>query len=66
MFSPQNRPFDLIEVLPPSSAALREYLKQILEDSTKWNAAIESLNAENGTYRIVLEGRLQELQTAQS
>ncbi len=66
MFTTQNRSFDLIEVLPPSSAALREYLKQILEDSTKWNAAIESLNAESGTYRIVLEGKLRESQAATS
>ncbi|MGH7495896.1 MAG: hypothetical protein ACREOO_26365 [bacterium] len=66
MFSSPNRPFDLIEVLPPSSAALREYLKQILEDSTKWHAAIESLNAENGTYRIVLEGRLRDAEASRS
>ena len=65
MFTPQNRPFDLIEVLPPSSAALREYLERILEDSTKWNAAIASVNAENGTYRIVLEGKLREAQAVQ-
>ena len=45
---------------------LREYLKQILEDSTKWHAAIESLNAENGTYRIVLEGRLREAEASRS
>lgn len=64
MFTPQLRPFDLIEILPPSSVALREYLKQLLEDSTKCKAAIESLNAENGTYRIVLEGKLREEQAA--
>lgn len=66
MFSSPHRSFDLIEVLPPSSAALREYLKQLLEDSTKWSAAIESLNTEDGTYRIVLEGRLRESEAARS
>jgi len=66
MLTSPNRPLDLIEVLPPSSATLREYLKQLLEDSTKWNAAIESLDTANGTYRIVLEGRLRTSQELRS
>ena len=58
MFKAQIRDLDLIEVLPPSSTELKENLKQIIDDSSKWHAALASLNQDTGTYRIILEGTL--------
>lgn len=60
MFPFNSRELDLIEVLPASSPALKQNLEQIIEDSSKWNAAIASLDPSTGTYRIVLEGTLRQ------
>ena len=60
MFQFNSRELDLIEILPASSPALKQHLEQIIEDSSKWNAAIASLDQNTGTYRIVLEGTLRQ------
>ncbi len=62
MFKFKSRELDLIEILPASSPALKHNLEQIIEDSSKWNAAIASLDHDTGTYRIVLEGTLRQPQ----
>ncbi len=64
MFPFKSRELDLIEVLPASSSALKQNLEQIIEDSSKWNAAIASLDPHTGTYRIVLEGTLRQQSNA--
>jgi hypothetical protein len=58
MFQFNSRELDLLEVLPASSPALKQNLAQIIDDSSKCNAAIASLDKNTGTYRIVLEGSL--------
>lgn len=58
MFQFNSRELDLLEVLPASSPALKQNLAQIIDDSSKFNAAIASLDKNTGTYRIVLEGSL--------
>ncbi len=60
MFKFKSRELDFIEILPPSSEALKENLETILSDSERWNAALASVDHQTGTYRIVLEGRLRE------
>jgi hypothetical protein len=55
----QTRNFDLIEVTPPSSPALKEEINSILVGSQNWTAAVESLNRDDGSYRIILQGQLQ-------
>lgn len=58
MFQFNSRELDLLEILPASSPALKQNLAQIIDDSSKCNAAIASLDKSTGTYRIVLEGSL--------
>jgi len=60
MFKFNSRELDLIEVLPASSPALKQNLEQIIDESSKWNAAIASLDHSTGKYRIVLEGTLRQ------
>jgi hypothetical protein len=54
----KTRDFDVLEIIPPSSAVLKEKLADILGDSDKWNAVIESVDPATGTYRILLQGKL--------
>ena len=58
MFKFRSREIDYIEVLPPASVALKANLEQLIDDSSNLNAALESLDKETGTYRIVLQGTL--------
>ncbi|KAA0229573.1 hypothetical protein EDS67_11100 [candidate division KSB1 bacterium] len=60
MFKFNSRELDFIDILPPSSDALRTNLETIINDSEKWCAALASLDQQTGAYRIVLEGRLRE------
>ncbi len=60
MFTFNSRELDLIEILPASSPALKQNLEHIIEESSKWNAAIASIDPSTGTYRIVLEGTLRQ------
>ena len=52
------RDFDLIELIPPSSNALRVKIGNILKLSTSWTAAVKSIDQKTGDYRIVLQGTL--------
>lgn len=54
----QMRDFDLIEVAPPSSPALKTEIDNIISGSQKWTAAVESIDVGDGSYRIILQGRL--------
>jgi hypothetical protein len=54
----KTRDFDVLEIIPPSSSILKEKLDDILGDSEKWNAVIESVDPATGMYRILLQGRL--------
>jgi len=58
----KTRGLDFLEILPPSSPALKENIDSILDDSTRWTAAIEKLDPQTGTYRIVLQGTLSGLE----
>jgi len=58
MFKFRSREIDYIEVLPPASVALKANLEQLIDDSSNLNAALESLDKQTGTYRIVLQGTL--------
>jgi hypothetical protein len=63
MHSPfETRGFDLIEVTDPSSSALKSEIDNIITGSQKWTAAVESLDAGDGSYRIILQGRLRSTQ----
>lgn len=63
----RTRTLDYLEILPPSSLALKEEVKTILENSRTLSAAIMSLNKESGSYKIVLQGSLdQHLQSHQN
>lgn len=55
-----TRGFDVIEITPPSSPILKEKLEEIIDDSKKWNAVVESLDQQTGTYRILLQGTLRD------
>jgi len=52
------RDFDLIELIPPSSNALRVKISNILKLSSSWTAAVKSIDQKTGDYRIVLQGTL--------
>jgi hypothetical protein len=52
------RDFDLIELIPPSSNALRVKIGNILKLSSSWTAAVKSIDQKTGDYRIVLQGTL--------
>lgn len=54
----KTRDFDLLDIVPPSSFALKEKIDCIIVGSQKWTATVESLNPSNGTYRIILQGQL--------
>ncbi|MCI0618375.1 hypothetical protein L0244_35810 [bacterium] len=59
MFSKfETRDFDLLEVTAPSSSALKNEIDNIITGSQKWTAAVECLDAGDGSYRIILQGRL--------
>jgi hypothetical protein len=60
MFKFKTRDFDEIEITPPSSPSLKEKLEEIIDESQKWNAVVESLDQETGTYRILLQGTLRD------
>ncbi len=49
---------DYIEISKPSSPDLRENVQNILQNSTRYSAAVASLDSGTGTYEIVLKGRL--------
>ncbi len=53
-----TRDFLILEQLPPSSNALRQKIASILLSSQQWRAIVEEIDAGDGTFRIVLEGRL--------
>ena len=53
-----TRDFLILEQLPPSSNALRQKIASILLSSQQWRAVVEEVDAADGTFRIVLEGRL--------
>jgi hypothetical protein len=55
-----TRDFDVIEITPSSSPILKEKLEEIIGDSEKWNAVVESLDQQTGTYRILLQGTLRD------
>lgn len=54
----KTRVFDVLEITPPSSPVLKAKLEDIIADSDKWNAVIESVDTATGTYRILLQGKL--------
>jgi len=54
----KTRAFDFLEITPSSSPVLKAKLSDIIDDSDKWNAAIESVDTVTGTYRIILQGKL--------
>jgi hypothetical protein len=56
----KTRDFDVIEITSPSSPLLKEKLEDIIDESEKWNAVVESLDQETGTYRILLQGTLRD------
>lgn len=49
---------DYIEISQPSSPDLRENVQNILRNSTKYSAAVTSLDNGTGVYEIVLKGKL--------
>ena len=49
---------DLLEIMPPSSQALREKFNRLLDNSNTWSAAITGFDKTTGTYEIVLKGTL--------
>ena len=49
---------DLLEIMPPSSRALREKFNTLLDNSSTWSAAITGFDKATGTYEIVLRGTL--------
>lgn len=53
---------DYLEILPASSSALKDRVQTILNQSISFSAAIASLDAKTGTYKIVLQGTLPESQ----
>ena len=53
-----NSNLDYLEILPPSSAALKEEVESILNKSESYSAAIKSIDKKTGTYQIILQGRL--------
>ena len=53
-----TRDFLILEQLPPSSNALRQKIASILLSSQQWRAVVEEVDAADGRFRIVLEGRL--------
>ena len=53
-----TRDFLILEQLPPASNALRQKIASILLSSQQWRAVVEEVDAADGTFRIVLEGRL--------
>jgi hypothetical protein len=60
MFKFKTRDFDVMEITPPSSPVLKEKLADILAGSERWNAVVESIDPDTGTYRILLQGILRE------
>jgi len=58
LFKFKTRAFDVLEITPPSSPVLKENLDNILDDSDKLNAVVESIDTATGTYRILLHGKL--------
>lgn len=49
---------DILEILPPSSLALKEEMKAILDQSKTLSAAIMSLNKESGSFKMVIQGSI--------
>jgi hypothetical protein len=58
LFRFKTRAFDVLEITPPSSPILKANLENILEESDKLNAVIESIDPTTGAYRILLQGKL--------
>lgn len=54
----KTRDFDLLDIVPPSSFALKEKIDSIIVGSQKWTATVECLNPGTGAYRIILQGQL--------
>ena len=54
----QTADIDHLEILPPSSTALKEKVDCILNQSLSYSAAVASFDPQTGTYRIVLQGTL--------
>jgi len=52
---------DYLEILPASSNALKERVKNILNQSISYSAAIASMDSQTGTYKIILQGTLPEV-----
>ncbi len=50
--------FPLLETTPTSAAALRTKLGEMLVSSTSARVRVESMNAQTGEYRIVLQGTI--------
>jgi len=55
-----TRDFDLIELIPPSSNALREKIGNILRSSKDWRADVSRIDKSTGNYRIILRGTLKQ------
>ena len=55
-----TRDFLILEHLPPCSNALRQKIASILLNSKQWRAVVEKIDADRGTFRLVLEGTLRE------
>jgi|GEM_PF-6316136 hypothetical protein len=53
-----TRDFLILEQLPPSSNALRQKITSILLSSQQWRAIVEEVDPQDGSFRIILEGRL--------
>jgi len=49
---------DLLEIMPPSSQALRDKFNKLLDNSNTWSAAITGFDKTTGTYEIILKGTL--------
>ena len=58
MSKTRNFELDYIEIANPSSPDLRDNVKNVLDNSASYSAAVESIDAGTGTYKIVLQGKL--------
>ncbi len=58
----KTRSLDFVEILPPSSSALKENLAQLLQEAPSLSAAITQLDPNTGTFKLVIQGRLPEKQ----
>ncbi len=61
----KTRSLDFIEILPPSSSALKENLAQLLHESPTLAAVITDYDKRTGTFKMVIQGRLPEKQQIQ-